>query len=256
MKVLMACIIAFSTYSKLPIPNALLSKAEWTEENRKYVICFFPFVGAVVGGLCLLWFIICQRFQIGNLAFSLITALIPLIVSGGIHADGYMDTMDALHSYKNREEKLRILKDSHVGAFAVICLTAYYLTYSAGATEIDQCSQAILLALSFVLSRIGSAVGIVYLKNARQDGMLYAFSSCAHRRIVRIVLFLMLGIVTVGMLYVNLRQGALVLLSNSILYGYYCYKSKKEFGGITGDLAGWFLMLSELVSVLVIGLTG
>ena len=44
------------------------------------------------------------------------------------HIDGFMDTMDAFHSYKPREEKLTILKDSHMGAFAVIMLAAcsYY----------------------------------------------------------------------------------------------------------------------------------
>ena len=47
-----------------------------------------------------------------------------MAVTGGFHIDGFMDTMDAFHSYKPREEKLAILKDSHIGAFAVIMLAA------------------------------------------------------------------------------------------------------------------------------------
>ena len=55
-----------------------------------------------------------------------------LLVTGGIHLDGFMDTTDARSSYGDREKKLAILKDSHVGAFAVIGCS-FYLILSAGA---------------------------------------------------------------------------------------------------------------------------
>lgn len=41
--------------------------------------------------------------------------LLPLIVSGGIHLDGLVDTADALYSRRETEKKLEILKDPHVG---------------------------------------------------------------------------------------------------------------------------------------------
>ncbi len=52
--------------------------------------------------------------------------LIPVFVSGGIHLDGFMDTMDALGSWGDKEKKLEILKDSHNGAFAVIGICCYF----------------------------------------------------------------------------------------------------------------------------------
>ena len=62
---------------------------------------------------------------------------VPLLVTGGIHLDGFMDTTDARSSYGDMEKKLAILKDSHVGAFAVIGCS-FYLILSAGAwSEID-----------------------------------------------------------------------------------------------------------------------
>lgn len=56
-----------------------------------------------------------------------VSGVFLLLITGGIHIDGYMDTMDAVHSYGNREKKLEILKDSHIGAFAVIMLVTYVL---------------------------------------------------------------------------------------------------------------------------------
>ena len=66
-------------------------------------------------------------------------------MTGGIHLDGFMDTKDALNSYGSREEKLRILKDSRVGAFAVIRLALYLLIFLAAAAQIaasGRCSRA------------------------------------------------------------------------------------------------------------------
>ena len=65
------------------------------------------------------------------MCFAFVGLAIILLVTGGIHMDGYMDTMDALHSYGSREKKLEILKDSHIGAFAVIMTVPHLQTYTA-----------------------------------------------------------------------------------------------------------------------------
>ena len=73
------------------------------------------------------WAVLCEKFAVGNVCYALIGAAIPLMISGGFHVDGYMDTMDAFHSYQSREKKLEILEDSHIGAFAAIMLALYYM---------------------------------------------------------------------------------------------------------------------------------
>lgn len=59
--------------------------------------------------------------------FASIAVCIPLLVTGGIHMDGYMDTVDALSSHQSVEKKLEILKDPNAGAFAVIYCGIYLL---------------------------------------------------------------------------------------------------------------------------------
>lgn len=116
MKLLKAMVIAFSIYSKIPVPQF-----EWKEEDMEYMMCFFPWIGGVIGLFFYGWTVLCEKLVIGNVCYALIAAAIPLMISGGFHVDGYMDTMDAFHSYQSREKKLEILKDSHIGAFAAIC---------------------------------------------------------------------------------------------------------------------------------------
>ena len=41
--------VAFAMFSKIPMP-----RADWTKENMKYMFCFFPFIGTVIGGLTML----------------------------------------------------------------------------------------------------------------------------------------------------------------------------------------------------------
>ena len=117
MSFLKALCISFAIYSKIPVPHF-----EWTEKEMRYQLIFFPWVGAVIGALLVLWKNICGWLRIGDIPFVLIAVAIPLLVTGGFHVDGYMDMMDALKSYKPKEEKLAILKDPHIGAFAVIML--------------------------------------------------------------------------------------------------------------------------------------
>ncbi len=115
MRVIRSLCIAFSTYSRIPVPQVA-----WTDENRKYSMCFFPLIGAVIGLLLWGWLALCDALGFGALLRGAVGALLPILVTGGIHMDGFMDTSDALASWQSPEKRLEILKDSHVGAFAVL----------------------------------------------------------------------------------------------------------------------------------------
>ena len=122
MKVLESIVVAFSMYSKIPMPHI-----EWNKENMKNVLCFFPWVGAVAGVLVWLWFRVSDQLGFGVMLRASVAVLIPVLVTGGIHLDGLLDTADALSSWQTRERRLEILKDSHAGAFAIIVCCGYFL---------------------------------------------------------------------------------------------------------------------------------
>lgn len=244
---LRACIVAFAMYSKVPMP-----RVEWNETSMKYALCFFPLIGVVIGALELLYMEVSQIMGYGGVMRSCIMAVIPIIVTGGIHMDGYMDTMDALHSYQEKERKLEILKDVHIGAFAGIMLVSYYLVYVGGLSELNTREEGILLTIGFILSRTLSGLALVFFPAAKKTGTLYSFAVTADRNRVRFVLILWLIFSFLVGSFVDWKRWLGVGIANACLFLYYKWKSQKEFGGITGDLAGWFLALSELVTVVVI----
>ena len=95
MRVIRSLCIAFSTYSRIPVPQVA-----WTDENRKYSMCFFPLIGAVIGLLLWGWLALCDALDFGALLRSAVGALLPILVTGGIHMDGFMDTSDACLYWK------------------------------------------------------------------------------------------------------------------------------------------------------------
>ena len=216
----------------------------------KYSICFFHMVDMLHGAAKWLWLWMCVNFGMGSLFKATGAVIINILVTGGIHIDGYMDTMDALHSYQPVEKKLEILKDAHIGAFAVIMLSVLLLAYIGALPGIDF-NNVPLFASTFVFSRILSGLSVVLFKGAKKGGMLYAFSSSAQKKVVCISLVMEFLFMAAGTIWIYKIKAVFVIVAMLIVFIYYRYKSYKEFGGITGDLAGWFLCLSEMVAVIL-----
>ncbi len=147
-------IVAFSMYSKIPMP-----RADWNKENMKYSMCFFPWVGLVIGALELGWFYLAAWMELGDIFRSAVMVLIPVAVTGGIHLDGLLDTADALSSWREKERRLEILKDSHAGAFAVIIGISYFvLAFGTASMVSAECLP--VLCLIFALARTYSALSV------------------------------------------------------------------------------------------------
>lgn len=240
MTILRSCIIAFSIYSRIPVPQF-----EWKKEDMKYMLCFFPWVGAVTGILVYLWGLLCAGYAIGDLCYTAVGAAIPLLVTGGFHVDGFMDTMDAFHSCQPREKKLEILKDSHIGAFSVIMLGLYGLLYLGAFSEVRDMRLLGIVGAGFFLSRALSGIGVVSFPTAKKDGLVWLFADSSQKKAVRGVLCLQCIFCILFMLYLSFVWGSVVVAAALLSFGYYYWRSKKELGGITGDTAGYFVLICE-----------
>lgn len=240
MRVIKSFFIAFSMYSKIPVPQFA-----WKEEDMKYIFCFFPWIGALIGGCIYLWNYLCGVYHVGAICRTAMNTAIPLLITGGIHVDGFMDTMDAIHSYSPRERKLEILKDSHIGAFSVIMLVTYGIIFVGAFSEITQDSLLKIVCCGFFLSRCLCGISVVSFPLAKKDGMLYTFADSSHKKIVKGSLYLQSAVCIGVMLYLSVFAALLVTAAAVSFLVYYFYRSKKEFGGVTGDTAGWFGVLCE-----------
>lgn len=249
MRVIRSLFIAFSTYSRIPMPQV-----EWSDANRKYSMCFFPLIGAAIGLLLWGWLLLCDMLAIGALLRGAVGVLLPLLITGGIHMDGFMDTSDALSSWQPRERRLEILKDTHTGAFAVMGCAGYLLLSAALLSE-AVAADAPVLGCCFVLSRALSAWALATFRSARPHGMLDGFARTAHRRMVTVSSCVYAAICLLTWILCDGWAALAYLLTAALCLTYYRHIAYAQFGGVTGDLAGWFVQVTELllIAVIIIG---
>ncbi|MGC4019879.1 MAG: adenosylcobinamide-GDP ribazoletransferase [Muricomes sp.] len=240
MYLLKSCAIAISMYSKIPMPQV-----EWNEKNMKYAMCFFPLVGVILGGLEIVLGNLLLGSGFGTLFFAAVMTLLPVLVTGGIHMDGFMDTVDALSSYGDKEKKLAILKDPHSGAFAMIGMGCYFLWSMALWSQV-KAEMLLIIGCGYILSRSLSGFSVVTFVPAKDSGLARTFHDGAQKKVVRITMLIYIVCFAVLMLWLDLKLGMAALLGAGLLFFYYRHICKKQFGGITGDLAGYFLQLCEL----------
>lgn len=242
--------IAFAMYSKIPMP-----KADWEKDNMRYMMCFFPLIGVVIGIASILFSQAAQWLEAGTLLRAAGYVLIPVLITGGIHLDGLLDTADALSSYQTRERKLEILKDSHAGAFAIIMGCAYFILALGIWSEIEE-KMLPILGVGYVLSRALSGMALATFPCANQKGSLGMFADAAQKRVLKITLVLWIAACAGAVFRWDWRYALILFGAAAVVYGYYYHVAMKEFGGTTGDIAGFFVQVCELFMAAALMLGG
>ena len=234
--------VAFAMFSAVPVPQPV-----WNEKNMRYALCAFPLVGVVCGVAWFGWSALAEK-----LAFPLIFraagfCLLPVWLTGGIHLDGYADTCDARSSYGDMEKKQKILKDPHCGAFAVIRLCMYFVLWFALCCSFQPAEKGLLcMGLGFVLSRALSGLAVASFPLAKNTGLAHTFASAADKKRVKEILLFLAGFLMIWLVKFGGWSGAAMIFAALAVFWHYYIVSKKEFGGISGDLAGWFLQRAEI----------
>lgn len=244
---LKSMLAAFSMYSKIPVPQI-----EWKEENHKYSLCFFPLIGVVIDIFLYIWSILAFYLQFHYFTFAAAFTVIPVLVTGGIHLDGFCDVLDAKYSYADKEKKLEIMKDSRIGAFAAIGLAVYFISQFGLYASIQSEKGSLSVLVIFIMSRALSGIGAVTLKCAKKKGTLQSFTKPADKKITMAVLISIFTLCALFLMYIDFICGICTTAAALICFIYYRHFSYKNFGGITGDLEGYFLQICEIVMLAVI----
>lgn len=239
--------ICFSLYTIIPMPAV-----KWEGDGMKKVFCFFPLIGLLIGGAEFGWFYTSAVLGLDSLLYAVVAVVIPLMITGGIHMDGYIDTCDAIFSYGDPAKKLEIMKDPRTGAFGVIGCAVYLLLTTGLFSQVYRNSAAFgLLAGGFFISRCLGGLAIVSLKTAKSSGLAFLFSDNAGKRTVRIMLTGLFLICSVVLFYRFALLYGIVLFCLILLILWYRHFTVKQFGGITGDLIGFLILSVEFLFLAV-----
>jgi adenosylcobinamide-GDP ribazoletransferase len=247
-------IVALAMYTKIPMPTIT-----WNHHNMRYSLLILPWIGAVISIFLYALVVVSPVLNINPVFFASLAVAIPIVITGGIHLDGFCDTTDALSSHQNREEKLRIMKDPHVGAFAIIYTVTIVLLQFGAWHQLYSAQDYLLLVMGlfvFVLSRILTALAVIVFPCAKTSGLASTFADYANKGVVNICLMIYLISCSVGLILYRPLGGGLVVTVALLVFLCFYTIVKGKFGGITGDLAGFYLIVCETGVLLTLAVLG
>ena len=233
-----------SMFCSIPFPCNI-----WEENARDKMLLFLPAVGLEIGAIWagLAW--LCNVLNLPVLVKGLVLSVYPYLVTGFIHLDGYMDVTDAVKSYRSLERRREILKDSHVGAFAVIGIVLLLLAQFAFMASAKENAEVRILVFVPAVSRCCSALAVTALKPMTTSQYAEQMKPKSHIVVLlsMTALFMIAGFLFFG------RYG-FVLLGCLVGYGVALRKAYKSLEGMNGDISGYALSIAELCAIAVYAL--
>ena len=273
--------IALQFLTRLKIVN----QTEWSVEDFGKSVVAFPYVGLIIGLILALLYGILSPF-IPLVPLMLIIVVAEFLITGGLHADGLMDTSDGLFSGRERERKLEIMKDSRIGSFGVVAFVFVTLLKWQLLTAIPT-AEFIPMALIMMplMSRWSLVLSIRSYPYAREQGMGAAFANLAPKHVITYntlstffmpIVILLIGVIlytllygvysiffiadvgyvvglgvlvyaTLGIFQINIVSMIITYIINRILNHYIV----KQLGGTTGDTYGFVVEVTEVLLLLI-----
>lgn len=247
--------MAWGNFLALPCPYK-----KWDNKLKYVMLAMFPSVGFVAG---IIWFTLMSMLRVvktpGELnAFVLVFYI--FYICGFMHLDGFMDCNDAILSRKPMEIKRKILKESTVGAFAVVTCIFLMMAWYAVATcymgVVESYRQLFTMVMLPVASRVCSTFWVTmyapmessqYLedykeKNKGKYGTVAALQFVVYAGFVSIVSGYLLSVIISSAVQVAVSYVA-------------CLHGRKQLGAMNGDVAGYALCFSELAGIVTLFLT-
>lgn len=230
--------IAFGLLTTLPFGI----REDWQQGDSGRAGIWYPLVGVMIGGLTwLVWYVLKQYFP--PLAVGVMTLVVWVGLTGGLHLDGLADCCDGLLSSNTPERRLEIMKDPHMGTFGGIGLSLVLFSK--------------IVALSMLTSSNG--LGIIFaatisrwmilpaslLPLANPSGMAADFASGIRRSVIFLSAVFPLGLACVLGI-----PGFIALVAAGVTAAAVLILSCRRINGVNGDVFGMLVEVTEAAVLL------
>lgn len=243
MKWITALSMAFGMFCAIPCPIK-----RWDDSLRGRQLVCLPLVGALIGLVWALAAWLLQRLQWQGLLPAALLTVLPLLLTGFIHLDGFMDCCDAIYSRRDLATRQQILKDSHCGAFAVIHLAIYLIVFTGAMEQAGQLPWALLFLP--IVTRCVAALSVATL-TPLHTSQYAAGRTCSSRQIAALALILAAALLApvlwLGLPGLSAAVAALTAFGTVKL-------GVKQLGGMSGDISGFAITRGELGGALALAI--
>lgn len=210
--------------------------------NAGRSVAFYPLVGLLLG--LIMWGLsVPVNYLLPETISSIALFAIYTLMYGALHTDGFIDTVDALISYKSPEEMVQIMKDPHVGAQGSVYLILFMLMKAALFTAVDPCTFVVVP----LLSRYSAVMAMSHFPYLSSGSMARVQNEFLHKK------HLIIASITLLISVAFLGMNTLFLLPIAILWPLAVgSKLNKKLGGLNGDTYGFLIETCELLLLLTL----
>ncbi len=222
-------------------------KRQWDTAKIGSSSAYFPLAGLALGLILVGVRHAVSRFLPREIMSALLIFLL-FVLTRGIHQDGLADTVDGLWGGRDRSEKLRIMKDSAIGAFGVsaliFSLLFKFLLLNAIPVKFLDISLFLMLSMSRWTMTFAAFLG----KPANKEGLGHTFiTNTAVKELV------IASLTALAIAFVLLKFPSVILIIGLVFStAVFSFLVSRQLDGLTGDVLGALAELSELLCLVII----
>jgi len=233
---------ALSFLTVIPLPR----RREVSPEQVGRSIGYFPVVGIIIGLILagLYWLL---RLVLPSAVVSGLLLVCLVVLTGGLHLDGFVDTCDGIAGHKTPEARHQVMRDSRAGAFGIVGVCCLLIVKYVSLNSVPDSLMMMTLVLMPVVSRWAMVYAVFAYPYARPSGLGKVFKQAASRRRLAIATLVALA---VAIPWFRLA-GLVIMLGVWVIVVAMAAYLKRKFSGLTGDTYGAINEVAE-VSVLIL----
>ena len=205
------------------------------------VVHYFPFAGALIGGLTAGTYWLMQFVLPSNLAIAISMAA-SILITGAFHEDGLADTADAFGGGWSKAQVLTIMKDSRIGSFGAVAVSLALLIKFIALSSLATDEIVFSIIFAHTLSRFMTLPVIKVANYVRFDGKSKPLAD----GITFAQLFFALTSTILVALLLPFPQVISCFFISALITTYVTFRSFKRIGGYTGDVLGANQQISEI----------
>jgi len=233
---------ALSFLTVIPLPR----RREVSPEQVGRSIGYFPVVGIIIGLILagLYWLL---RLVLPSAVVSGLLLVCLVVLTGGLHLDGFVDTCDGIAGHKTPEARWQVMHDSRAGAFGIVGVCCLLIVKYVSLNSVPDSLMMMTLVLMPVVSRWAMVYAVFAYPYARPSGLGKVFKQAASRRRLAIATLVALA---VAIPWFRLA-GLVIMLGVWVIVVAMAAYLKRKFSGLTGDTYGAINEVAE-VGVLIL----
>lgn len=239
-----AFFMAWMMFCYIPCPVT-----KWDENKKQDMLVCFPIIGLMIGAIDLLVYIICSYFKLEFLGAALMSFM-PWLLCGFIHLDGFMDCADAIMSCRDEKRRLEILKDSHVGAFAVISVLILGILSYASWRQCCFNVPYVYILLAPLVSRAVAGICVLGYKPLEQSSYKAIHNEGIKKSKIVFLFIELAAALAVSFVFTGINGFALLVCALAAFLT--VLDAKHKLGGMSGDISGCAVCIGELMGVVAL----